>query len=107
MLIPPEDRPKALASQSVPENACCNCCVLAFLKVESEPLSLATNTIGDAPTSTTVKAGMLVPLMGSLPLILKARTLAVGAGGVATLDSGADVGAGALPARRTNAGGID
>ena len=74
--MPPAGRPKALASQLVPENACCSWTWLALVRLASADARSVINTMGVAPTSTTVKAGMVVPLMGSLPLMLNDRTFA-------------------------------
>jgi len=77
MLIAPAGRPKALASQFVPEKACCSCEGVALDKFVSCPLSRSMmNTRGAAPTLTTENAGIVVPLMGSLPLMLNDNTLA-------------------------------
>src|ERR1700733_7962373 len=75
--IPAGDRPKALASQFVPENTCCSCCSVALVRLASWLSRWVMKTTGVAPTSTTVNAGIAVPLIGSLPLILKDRTFAV------------------------------
>src|ERR1700704_761561 len=76
-LIPPAATPRALASQLSPPNAACSCVSLALFKLAREFERPCTKMIGAAPTFVTVNAaGSFVPLIGSVPVRLKARTFA-------------------------------
>src|SRR6266849_9066105 len=77
MLIEPEDKPSALASQLLPEKAACSCVSLALFRLARVFERPCTKTMGAAPTAVTVNAaGRSVLVIGSCPVRLNARTLA-------------------------------
>src|SRR5215469_2645192 len=73
----PAGKPNAFALQSVPEKTCCSCCSLALLRFFRSPVFAVMKTMGAAPTAVTVIAGTVVLVMGSLPVMLNARTFAL------------------------------
>jgi hypothetical protein len=73
----PAGAPNALASQLDPLKAAFKFESAALLTVFSAPVRWVMKIIGAAPTDTVVAVGIAVPVKGSFPLMLNAKTWAV------------------------------
>jgi hypothetical protein len=69
--------PNTLASQLMPPNTVWSCESVAFVTEARAPERWVMKTIGAAPTDTVEATGIVVPVKGSLPVMLKAKTCAV------------------------------